>query len=101
RHTSSTRDWSSDVCSSDLPNQRTRRVILPSVSSRVSHVPDLRFIQVRQLVLLRLRPEPQLVNVVNNLPQVVAALNLVFDLSKNRSEERRVGKDIRAAHMEV
>jgi hypothetical protein len=37
----------------------------------------------RQLVLLGLRAEAQLVDMVDDLAQVVAALNLVFDLAED------------------
>src|SRR5207247_7487853 len=33
RHTRSTRDWSSDVCSSDLPAGRARETVAPSPTS--------------------------------------------------------------------
>jgi len=38
---------------------------------------------VRQFVLLGLRAEAQFVDVVDDLAQVVAAVNLVFDLAEN------------------
>jgi hypothetical protein len=43
-----------------------------------AHVPDLGFVEMGQLVLLGLGAEAQLVSVVDDLAQVVAALNLVL-----------------------
>src|ERR1700686_5418455 len=39
----------------------------------------------RELVLLLLRAEAQFIDVLDNLAQVVTALNLVFDLAENLS----------------
>ena len=64
-------------------NQRARRVILAAVATGVAHVPDLGFVQVRELVLLGLRPEAQRVHVIDDLAQVVAALDLVLNLTEN------------------
>ena len=67
-------------------NQRPGRVILAAVPASVAHVLDLGFVQMRQLVLLGLRTEPQSVNVVDDLAQVVARLNPVLDLAENRAD---------------
>ena len=64
-------------------NQRARRVILAAVAPGVAHVLDLGFVQVGQLVLFGLRAEPQFVDVVDDLAQVVAAVDLVFDLAED------------------
>ena len=64
-------------------NQRPRGVVLTAVAPGIAHVLDLGFIQVRQLVLFGLRAEAQFVNVVDDLAQVVAAVDLVFDLAKD------------------
>jgi hypothetical protein len=69
----------------DLDNgadERARGVILAAVAPGVAHVLDLGFVQVRELVLLGLGPEAQFVNVVDDLAQVVAALDLVLDLAE-------------------
>jgi hypothetical protein len=58
-------------------------VILAAVAPGVAHVFDLGFVEMRQLVLLGLRAEAQLVDVVNDLAQVVAALNLVLNLAED------------------
>src|SRR5690606_39341716 len=93
RHTIFSRDWSSDVCSSDLPSAMTETVrtltrhvisltlpVMPASSLRSSGVlTDLR----------RLRPE---------LPASVrkVADTVLADPAGARSEERRVGEEGRA-----
>jgi hypothetical protein len=44
---------------------------------------DLGFVEVREFVLLGLGAEAQFVDMVDDLAQVVAALNLVLDLAEN------------------
>ena len=73
--------WLDDL--DDGADERARRVILAAVAPGVAHVLDLGFVKMRQLVLLGLRAEAQFVNVVNDLAQVVAALNLVLNLAEN------------------
>ena len=67
----------------DGADERARRVILAAVAPGVAHVLDLGFVEMGQLVLLGLRAEAQFVDVVDDLAQVVAALNLVFDLAED------------------
>ena len=62
------------------------RVVLAAVAPGVAHVLDLGFVEVRQLVLLGLRAEAQLVDVVDDLAQVVAALDLVLDLAEDLAD---------------
>jgi hypothetical protein len=64
-------------------NQRTGRVILAAVAPGVAHVFDFGLIQVREFVLLFLGAKPQLVDVLQGIPQAVATLKLVLDLAKN------------------
>jgi hypothetical protein len=54
-----------------------------TVAAGVAHVLDLGFVKVRQLVLLVLRAEAQLVDMVDDLAQVVAAADVVLDLAEN------------------
>ena len=68
------------------PNQRPGRVILAPVASGIAHILDLGLIQMRQLMLLGLRGKVQLVNRVNNVPQIVATLNPVLNLPKNLAD---------------
>src|SRR5206468_6125535 len=72
RHTRSDRDWSSDVCSSDLPRIWTPR-----------HRRPRRALPAHRLLLLRLRRRQP------RAPQRWSETTL-------RSEERRVGKGCRA-----
>jgi hypothetical protein len=67
-------------------DQRARRVVLAAVAPGVAHVLDLGFVQVRQLVLLGLRAEAQLVDQVDHVAQVVAALDLVLDLAEDLAD---------------
>ena len=67
-------------------DERARRVVLAAVAPGVAHVLDLGFVQVRQLVLLGLRAEAQFVDVVDDLAQVVAAVNLVLDLAEDLAD---------------
>ncbi len=67
----------------DGANERARGVILAAVAPGVAHVPDLGFVEVGEFVLLGLRAEAQLVDVVDDLAQVVAALDLVLDLAED------------------
>jgi len=64
-------------------NQRARGVVLAAIPARVAHVLDLGFVQVRQFVLFGLRAEAQFVDVVDDLAQVIAAVDLVLDLAEN------------------
>jgi hypothetical protein len=64
-------------------DQRARGVVFAAVAPGVAHVLDLGFIEVRELVLLGLRTEAQFVDVVDDLAQVVAALDLVLDLAED------------------
>src|SRR3712207_7850123 len=80
RHTRYWRDWSSDVCSSDLV--RARRADLDE--DRLLPVGDL-----AQLVDLDLE-------VVGPGPVGVARRGALVDALRQRSEERRVGKECRS-----
>src|SRR5207247_8373464 len=89
RHTRSTRDWSSDVCSSDLHRLRLlfdelSRGIDPALGKRNSERDQVEQHRIAQLVydgLLRLGENRE--------------LNKPF-LHRCRSEERRVGKECRS-----
>ena len=67
----------------DGADERARGVILAAVAPGVAHVLDLGFIEVGELVLLGLGTEVQFVDVVDDLAQVVAAADLVFDLAED------------------
>jgi len=63
----------------DGANKRTRRVILPTVPARVTHILDLGFVKLGELVLFSLRPEAQFVDVVDDVAQAVAAMDLLAE----------------------
>ena len=67
-------------------NQWARRVVLATVAPGVAHVADLGLVEVRELVLLGLRAEAQLVDMVDDLAQVVAALDPVPDLAEDLAD---------------
>src|SRR5690606_40480139 len=92
RHTRFSRDWSSDVCSSDLG--------LPVVAHRTRLTEDF---------IPRLVPgcvfDPRVESLVESLAQVAslepelvtaAAERRAEELAPSRSEERRVGRDSRS-----
>src|SRR5438067_6398929 len=79
RHTRSKRDWSSDVCSSDLD---------PSQDDRDDEEVDFRSGRVIYLTC------GHIVGWVPPLPEEEVALELT--VVRRRSEERRVGKECRA-----
>src|SRR5699024_11991670 len=78
RHTRSKRDWSSDVCSSDLYRERT--LDIPYFLRDVFLLPQ-RFDK-SETFLIRLGAEQQ--------------ARIMSELPNRRSEERRVGKECRA-----
>src|SRR5207247_4135715 len=89
RHTRSTRDWSSDVCSSDLSFIRKRRVV-ESVDGRLG-----------ETILSRIRerlPARGLLAHRENGCAEGAALVPILSVRILRSEERRVGKECSAQY---
>jgi len=65
---------------------RARGVILAAVAAGVAHVLKLGFVQVRKLVLLLLRAEFEFINVIDDLAEVEAALDLVLDLAEDLAD---------------
>src|SRR5207247_4600788 len=91
RHTSSTRDWSSDVCSSDLlwlfpythnPYRDSRVLKRTREHGHIVHVK----------VLTRERVRFTLPQSVNDLETFINPLRAYPQIHGLRSEERRVGK---------
>src|SRR5206468_8797823 len=95
RHTRSDRDWSSDVCSSDLvikimAREKSTRRLSPSVSVALSRTPSRRF-----------HSESLAFSISSNSTKLSFILSVWYWfntswLSSGRSEERRVGKECRA-----
>ena len=69
--------------SNDGANERAWSVILAAVTSRVAHVFDLGLVEMREFVLLGLGGKAEFVDVVDDLPKVVAALDAVLYLSED------------------
>lgn len=59
------------------------RVVFAAVAPGVAHVLNLGFVEVGKLVFFLLRAETEFVDVVDDLPEVIAALNLVLQLAEN------------------
>src|SRR5699024_11324246 len=93
RHTRSKRDWSSDVCSSDLI-----KIVGVESLSGVEHsvIPDRIEAGTFMVAAAITRSEILLKNVViEHLSAVVAKLEEI-GITFKRSEERRVGKECRS-----
>src|SRR5206468_6728494 len=96
-HTRSDRDWSSDVCSSDLPDIRTTRAVHEPYSdayavAEILHrsVDDVGGVEKPRDRITRGRPSAERRDAVprHDIERV--------DVAELRSEERRVGKECRA-----
>src|SRR5690606_40068191 len=93
RHTRFSRDWSSDVCSSDLEVRRLRRLGVTRVQLGVQSLDDR---------LLALNKRGHTVEDVRRAVRLLRgagfkiALHWMPNLLGARSEERRVGKEGRA-----
>src|SRR5207249_7059315 len=88
RHTRSKRDWSSDVCSSDLHPQILIRLIERQVVNKRQFALDLAFAP-------RQRGDAVLVIRFDN-PLAQERMISRLGAGQERSEERRVGKECRA-----
>src|SRR5687768_18277670 len=84
RHTRCSRDWSSDVCSSDL--YRKLAAVVPNDRSYINNVTAIEKEQVIEAALAQFTRE--------DLDSAIRALSGA--LSLYRSEERRVGKECRS-----
>src|SRR5699024_11782343 len=92
RHTRSNRDWSSDVCSSDLlADQMTARNLCRRWADLVPYAAR----SIRSLAIFGGRRNMDTFgNTINRLNSF-GAIKVVSLLKKERSEERRVGKECR------
>src|SRR5207247_3879076 len=95
RHTEAARDWSSDVCSSDLDTsteEHTRRVatLAVEIGEQLGLSPN----RLRSLAIGGLLHDIGKLSVPESILQKPAALD---DGEYARSEERRVGKGVRVA----
>src|SRR3712207_8081391 len=85
RHTRYWRDWSSDVCSSDLSNSTTDHVSRSGIISTLAHLPSTANLLGRGIFL-----SPFHITTVH--PGFLSMLRFL----ERRSEERRVGKECRS-----
>src|SRR5204863_3354345 len=93
RHTRSLRDWSSDVCSSDLSSRGLLR------APRCRKLPDVRFRRLFFLaatLLLFSCSKKQSAAVATQTPTPSVAAKTGWLTDYERSEERRVGKECRS-----
>ena len=67
----------------DGADERARGVVLTAVAPGVAHILDLRFVEMRELVLLGLGCKAEFVDVVDDLAEIVAALNAVLNLAED------------------
>ena len=67
----------------DRANEWARGVILAAVLARVAHVFDLRLVELRKLILLRLRLKAEFVHMVDDITQGVAALDAISYLAED------------------
>src|SRR5207245_5110881 len=92
RHTRCYRDWSSDVCSSDLGR---RAVELTKAPVRPSQIINAKSVENAVRVLLAIGGST---NAIVHLTAIAGRAGVQIDLKKlNRSEERRVGKESRSS----
>src|SRR5438874_3837542 len=95
RHTRSLRDWSSDVCSSDLGDGRPSAVLVRAVEDDDAHMgaQDVARVQAWAPEEITGRYEVKLVGTRGEDTTIVdLAARTHADLIAFRSEERRVGK---------
>src|SRR5204862_2879133 len=89
RHTRSLRDWSSDVCSSDLSAHKAKARSMPRTS--VTFPPKL----YKALEELARKKKVSLAWIVREAAEQYVSAESHFSTSSVRSEERRVGKECR------
>src|SRR5207249_8532330 len=94
RHTSSKRDWSSDVCSSDL------KVLVDLASKRIPYphsglITSQRMLREKHDAMLRFgRATVEAIHFFKT--QKAPTIAVLKKYAKTRSEERRVGKESRS-----
>src|SRR5207249_5314968 len=87
RHTRSKRDWSSDVCSSDLYHYNAAELQREAERARAL---GCEMIVTTEKDAVKIAPEW-----IGVVPVWVLSVELEFDAGQERSEERRVGKECR------
>src|SRR5207249_9729855 len=100
RHTRSKRDWSSDVCSSDLDlHERAHAALEPGLASNLERLlVALASLLRRDALLQPIVPGDE--ELLNPLASFGAIHRRSVALTSSRSEERRVGKEVACARSE-
>src|SRR5207249_9732473 len=97
-HTSSKRDWSSDVCSSDLGFlHQLEGLLLLDDRQRSAFVQLVELTADVGALAVRQRVEGRLIPVARKRPDPYAQTGRAIRACAERSEERRVGKECRFA----
>src|SRR5690606_40991056 len=95
RHTSFSRDWSSDVCSSDLSTKSRKQSNEEVAESRVDYISDhLGIVREEVLRIINLLCDEKILADTKDLTAYIKK-GESKNRSINRSEERRVGKEYR------
>src|SRR5690606_41155441 len=94
RHTRFSRDWSSDVCSSDLHGGRSHVQLRGSGARMMGAVLPSRLEPVRKDLAMDLGPEIR-EQFIHAMSGVFSSVSIVATGRGSRSEERRVGKEWR------
>src|SRR5206468_9671396 len=96
-HTRSDRDWSSDVCSSDLSAQDlTQRLPLRGTSDELDHLAETLNAMFARLDAAFTHIRRFAVDAAHELRTPLTVLKGGIEVALRRSEERRVGKEWRA-----
>src|SRR5690606_40596623 len=90
RHTSFSRDWSSDVCSSDLLSERGNLASMLVDSGKAEQALPIALSVVEASTRVLGADDPRTLRAKLNLSSLYARLGR---LDETRSEERRVGKE--------
>src|SRR5690606_40653507 len=89
RHTRFSRDWSSDVCSSDLDSPRNCTISCLRLAPRESRAPTSFLRCAERDVPIDMK----LIQAISKMPNAMAMKLYMLEI---RSEERRVGKECRS-----
>src|SRR5690606_40368788 len=92
RHTRFSRDWSSDVCSSDLTFSGSSQSRVSGLPVFTPQNPQERVHTFPRIINVAV-PSPQHSPIFGQLPEVQIVCKLYLSTSPLRSEERRVGKE--------
>src|SRR5207302_3202653 len=95
RHTRFSRDWSSDVCSSDLASQGVEAQTLANVYQAIDNHHEI--VPVLNKIDLPAAEPDKVRQQIEDVIGLDASNALLISAKTGRSEERRVGKECRAA----